>query len=985
MNAPDLPSHNANITPGDPRLAARLARELEGEVLFDPFSRSRYSTDASIYQVEPIGVLIPRTDQDVVRTIQIAAEEGVPVLPRGGGTSQCGQTVANALVVDVSKYLSNVLDFDPQARRVRVRPGVILDQLNQFLKPHGLFFPIDPSTASQATIGGMAGNNSCGARSIRYGNMVHNVHAIDAVMANGESWRFAEVSADLSGLAGNPRYQMLVERLRAIAAREADEIEARLPKLLRRVGGYNIDSISPAGHNMARLLVGSEGTLAFFTAIELDLQPIPIHKALAICHFPTFYQAMDATRHVVTLEPAAVELVDRTMIDLARDIAAFRPTIEKFVNGEPEALLLVEFAGDDNVEQMNRLKDLDELMGTLGFANSVVKVTDPASQRAVWEVRKAGLNIMMSMKGDGKPVSFIEDCAVALEDLAEYTDRLNRVFAKYDTRGTWYAHASVGCLHVRPVLNMKDEADVRKMRAIAEEAFAMVREYKGSHSGEHGDGIVRSEFHEPMFGSRIVRALEEVKDSFDPQGLFNPGRIVRPPLMDDRRLFRYMPSYTPQKLDTVLDWSEWGGFPGAVEMCNNNGACRKSDPGVMCPSYRVTGDEKHVTRGRANSLRLAITGQLGPDALVSDAMAAAMALCVSCKGCKRECPTGVDMARMKIEFLYHYRKRHGLRLRDRMIAYLPRYALRAARWGALLNLRDRLPGLPTLSERLLGLSARRTLPRWRPDYFKSSGDLITEVTSARREVVLLIDTFNRYFEPENARAALAVLTAAGYHVYLPRPSDDRPLCCGRTFLAAGLVDEAKLEAQRTIDALKPYLEKAMPVIGLEPSCLFTLRDEFKAMLPSADTDTLAARAMLFEEFLAAEHDASELALPLKPTRWHEALVHGHCHQKAFGVMGAVERTLGLIPELKVHMLESSCCGMAGAFGFEAEHYDLSMKMAELSLLPAVRAAGSDAVIVADGTSCRQQIRDGAHREALHLARILQSALIQGSQQSSAGP
>ncbi len=956
---------------GDSALAARLSRELEGDVLFDAFTRGRYSTDASIYQIEPIGVVVPRNDQDIRRLVEIAADEGTPVLPRGGGTSQCGQTVAEALVVDTSKHLKDVLDFDAGRRTIRVQPGIVLDRLNDFLKPHGLFFPIDPSTASRATIGGMAGNNSCGARSIRYGNMVHNVRAIDAVMADGSLWNFADVPASLESLAGNQPYRELVSRLRAMAVREADEIDARIPKLLRRVGGYNIDTISGNGHNMARLLVGSEGTLAFFTAIELDLQPIPAHKVLGVCHFPTFFEAMEATRRIVELDPAAVEVVDRTMVELARDIPAFRTTIERLVKGEADALLLVEFAGDDEIEQKRRLEALDDLMSTLGFPGAMVSVIEPDFQRDVWEVRKAGLNIMMSMKGDGKPISFIEDCAVPLEDLGEYTRRLNQLFEKHGTRGTWYAHASVGCLHVRPVLNMKAADDVRKMRAIAEEAFAMVRDYKGSHSGEHGDGIVRSEFHEFMFGSRIVRALEEVKDAFDPRGLFNPGRIVRAPPMDDRSLFRYKPGYAAGPLDTGLDWSEWGGFGGAVEMCNNNGACRKSDPGVMCPSYRVTGDEIHVTRGRANTLRLAISGQLGPDALLSDAMAETMDLCIACKGCKRECPTGVDMARMKTEYLHQVRKRHGMGLRDRLFAYLPRYAPWAARLAPILNLRDRIPGAAALSELLLGLSARRPLPRWRRDVF-SGGPPGTD--GGRGEVVLFVDTFNTYFEPENARAAVAVLEAAGLRVHLPRAAG-RPLCCGRTFLSAGLVDEARLEAKRVVETVGPFVEKGMAVIGLEPSCLFTLRDEFKVMLPGPETDALADRAQLFEEYLAAESAAGRLELPLKPLPWRRALLHGHCHQKAFAAMGAVERTLGLVPGLQVETVESSCCGMAGAFGFESEHYEMSMKMGELDLLPAVRAAPGDTVICADGTSCRQQIHGGTGRRALHVARILESALV----------
>src|SRR5437016_1004497 len=502
-----------DISSGSP-LEARLRREIQGELLFDACSRGRYATDASIYQIEPLGVVVPKSREDTAAAIAIAREEGVPVLPRGGGTSQCGQTVARALVIDCSKYLDRVISVDVEARRARVEPGVVLDRLNRQLRQHGLFFPVDPSTASRATIGGMTANNSCGSRSLRYGNMVHNVCGIDALLADGTQASFGEVPGNFDDGTMPERYRDLVRRMRALHRREADEIEHRFPKVLRRVGGYNIDSIDEAGHNMARLLVGSEGTLAFFSEIELELQPIPAHRVLGICHFPTFYSAMAATQRIVDLDPSAVELVDRTMIDLSRDIPMFRPVVERFVQGEPAALLLTDFAGDDPPENLRRLKALVELMGDLGFPGAVVEAIDPAFQQAVWEIRAQGLNIMMSMKGDGKPVSFLEDCAVRLEDLADYTERLTRIFEKHGTYGTWYAHASVGCLHVRPVLNVKQEREVKKMRAIAEEAFAMVREYQGSHSGEHGDGLVRSEFHEAMFGSRMIRAFEEVKDTF---------------------------------------------------------------------------------------------------------------------------------------------------------------------------------------------------------------------------------------------------------------------------------------------------------------------------------------------------------------------------------------------------------------------------------------------------------------------------------------
>ena len=1037
--------HRAPVRPGDAGLAARLRREVEGEVWFDPASRGRYSTDASIYQIEPIGVVAPRSAEDIEHAIAVCREAGAPVLARGAGTSQCGQTVGEAVVVDTSRHLDRVLGFDEASRRVTVQPGIVLDRLNAWLRPKGLFFPVDVSPANRATIGGMAGNNSCGSRSIRYGNMVHNVHAISAILAGGGTVRFGEVSGNLAGFTGDDHYSDLIRRMRALGAREADEIARRFPALLRRVGGYNIDTVVPGrtasdmidgvaggvsggvsggvagGHNMAHLLVGSEGTLGFFTEIELDLQPLPAHRVLGVCHFPAFYEAMSATQHIVALDPSAVELVDRTLIELARDIEAFRPTVERFVRGAPDALLLVEFAGEDRAALLSRLARLVELMADLGFPGAVVEAVEPAFQRAVWDVRKAGLNIMMSMKGDGKPISFVEDCAVRLEDLAEYTRRLDAVFARHGTRGTWYAHASVGTLHVRPIIDLKIEDGARRMRAIAEECFEMVREYRGSHSGEHGDGIVRSEFHEAMFGSRLTAAFEEVKDAFDPAGLFNPGKIVRPERMDDRELFRYKPGYAPLPVETGLDWSEWGGFDRAVEMCNNNGTCRKASPGVMCPSYRVTMDEKHVTRGRANTLRLALTGQLGSlgsGALTSDAMAETMALCVGCKGCKRECPTGVDMARMKIEYLHQRRKRHGLSLRDRAVAWLPRYAPVASRLAWLMNLRDRVPGLPSLTERFAGLSAKRTLPRWRTDAFRPeeivdrgarSAPSRTDADSAASqsstsveespgtaipmpgragaepnqspaardagsEVALFADTFTTWFEPENARAAVRVLEATGYRVRpaAPPPGERRPLCCGRTFLAAGLVDEARREMARTLAALAPFIERGIPIIGLEPSCLLTFRDEALALGFREEAGN--GRFLMFEELIAAGTDEGGLDLPLRPLAGKRALLHGHCHQKAFGVMPALESTLRLVPGLEVETVASSCCGMAGAFGYEAAHYETSMAMGELDLLPAVRAADRDALIVAGGTSCRHQIADGTGRDAWHVARVLEQAL-----------
>ncbi len=934
-------------------LADRLRRETRAEVLFTDADRGRYATDASIYQVMPEGVIVPRSIDDVAAALAVCREAGVPVLARGGGTSQCGQTVNRALVIDCSKHLRRILAVDVRARTALVEPGLVLGHLNAALRPHGLFFPVDPSTHARCTIGGMAGNNSCGAKSIRYGLMADNVASIDAILADGTRHRFGAM-ADDAGMTG------LVQRLRALGAAEAGEIEARFPRQLRRVGGYNIDALTPAARasgrdNLARLLVGSEGTLAFSAALELKLSPIKPRKVLGICQFPTFRRAMEAARHLVTLDPEAVELVDRTMIDLGRAIPIYRATIDRMLIGEPDSLLIVEFHGHENSPLHAKLAELDTMMADLGLPGTVVRATDPGFQAAIADVREAGLNIMMSMKGDGKPVSFIEDCAVDLDDLADYTERLNEVFARHGTKGTWYAHASVGCLHVRPVLNMKDPANVARMRAIAEECFALVRAYKGSHSGEHGDGIARSEFHPAMFGPRIAAAFETVKDAFDPAGLLNPGRIVRPPRMDDRSLLRTPPDYAAAPGFTPkLDWSAWpgplGGMLGAVEMCNNNGTCRSFDAGVMCPSYRATRDEAHLTRGRANTLRLALTGQLGRDAMASDAVADAMKLCVSCKACRRECPTGVDMAKMKIEVLAARAHRHGVALRERMVAELPRIATFAGRVPALAN------ALQKVAAPRLGFAAGRSLPAFRGDAF---GD--TEAP-AEGDVVLFADCFNRHFEPENLRAALRVLRTAGLSPAVAR-GGARPLCCGRTYLAAGMVGRARDEARRTLAALRG----TAPVVGLEPSCLFTLKDEFPSLLPGAEARALAGRAVLLGEFLAAR------TLPLSPLP-RTAHVHGHCHQKSFGAFTPALAALRQVPGLTVNSIAASCCGMAGAFGYQEETQDISRAMAEAGLLPAIRAADAEDLIVADGTSCRQQIHDLAGRTAVHSVRVLDMAM-----------
>ena len=965
-----------------------LKRSIEGDFLESAFDLGRYATDASIYQLMPKAVVVPKTVEDAREVIYFAKKNGFSVLARGGGTSQNGQTVNKSIVIDNSKYLNKVLDFDPISRSCTVEPGIVLDELNRFLKPHGLFFPVDVSTSSRATIGGMVGNNSAGGRSIRYGIMRDNVNSIDAITSNAELARFGMMPEHTFGL------DEVLPELLNLGLNNRFEIERRFPKVLRRVGGYNLDALlegtlskrpgsnaATSDINLAHLIVGSEGTLNYSSAIQLKLSPLPAAKIMALCHFSSFYSAMDAAQHIVGLNPMTVELIDETMVSLARTIPLFKSTVEDYVKGNPAAILVVEFSEETWSGNLSKVDQLKEIMVSIFSENQKKSKTDQGivvieplvEQNRISEMRKSGLNIMMSMKSDAKPVSFVEDCAVPLPHLADYTQGLTDIFKKHGTHGTWYAHASVGCLHVRPILNMKNGSDVAKMRAIALEAFELVKKFSGSHSGEHGDGISRSEFNPVMFGDKLNTAFMTLKKILDPSDLFNPGKIVNAPKMDERDLFRYAPGYKVTDFTTKLDWKSWhgaaGGLQGAVEMCNNNGACRKLVGGVMCPSFRITGDEKDSTRGRANTLRLAMSGQLGSDAMISDQMKESLKLCVSCKACKRECPTGVNMSSMKIEMNALRAEKYSLSLHDRLIGYLPNYASVVTKVPWLMNLRDRVPGLPFLSEKITGFSSRRRLPIWRSDYFKSSE--ISSEPKGKLPVILFGDTFNRYFEPENLRSAVNVLKAAGYTPFAPIPKSNKnsEICCGKTHLSVGNVDLARVTATQLVETYLPYASVGIPIVGLEPSCLFTIKDEIPMLLQSDDADLVAKHVMTFEEILMA--NANEIRF--KP-RKAKALLHGHCHQKAFDAMGPVEQILSYVDGLEVEPIATSCCGMAGDFGYAADTFDYSIQMAELDLLPTVRKASDDTLIIADGTSCRSQIFDGSGRQAIHVARFLDRQL-----------
>lgn len=1007
---------------------------MEGDVRFDALTRGLYATDASIYQVEPLGVVLPRSTDDVDAAMAVAREEGVPVLPRGAGTSQCGQTVGRAVVIDTSRHLNRVLEVDADARTATVEPGVVLDHLNRQLAAHGLVFPVDVATANRATLGGMAGNNSGGARSIRYGIMADNVLEVEATLPDGRIATFGKAGV-------SPTAAELGEELLRIARREAAELERRVPKVMRHVAGYNLHRLLRPGASLAELLVGSEGTLAYFRSLTLKLWPAPIRRVLGVCWFPSLADALESVPTLVELAPHAVELLDDAPLQLARENAAFRPVVEAVAPPSARSVLLVEFAGDEKRALSASLAALDEVVRQLGPGRGVTPLEDPAEQTAVWSVRRAALSIVMSVKGDRKPVSIVEDCTVPLDRLREYAAAVEEVFARHGTSGTWYAHASVGCLHVRPSIDMKNAGGAATLRSVAEDVHEVVRRLGGSHSGEHGDGILRSEFIEPVLGKGLAAAFRDVKRAFDPSGMMNPGKIASPWRMDDRSLLRYGPDYRARRLPVAMDWSSHGGFDRAVELCNNNGACRKTDPGVMCPSYRATRDEVDTTRGRANILRLAMTGQLGPDGLHGDEVATALALCVGCKACRRECPAGVDMARMKAEVLHlrrrgrrrgrrrtrGRRRRRGRRdvarlgsvwrnarpaVRARLFAFLPRWAPTASRIASLApwlaNARNRSRALAWVGEQALGIASEVGLPEWSRRPFREkelleatsggscapSGDSCAsdsrtkspwilsrtgiETGSGTVEntdsdtVVLFADTFNRYFDPKVVRAAVAVLRATGVEVVAPGGDSRRPLCCGRTFISAGFLDQARDELRRTVGVLAPLVEKGLPVVGLEPSCLLTLRDEATDLVPGRSTRLVADRSMLLDEFVAARigPDRDLLAEPADGTTPATVHVHGHCHQKADGTEGATVEVLRALAGIRAEPVASSCCGMAGSFGYEAEHAQVSRAMGELSLAPAVRATAPSDVIVANGFSCRAQIRAATGRRALHLTEVL---------------
>ncbi len=950
------------------KISKEVQNLVRGKVLFDDFSRGRYSTDSSLYQITPVGAVLPKDQEDVLNLMEYSQKNSIPLLARGGGSSQCGQTVGESIVLDYSKHQNQILELNVNEKYAWVQPGIVLDTLNAYLKPYGLWYPVDVSTSSRATIGGMTGNNSCGSRSLYYGNMVNNVLAVEAILDDGTIHTFEDIDKNyLQTTNDQGRQFQIIKKFLELREEVKDDIDQYWPQTQRRVGGYNIDLIKPEGFNTSNILVGSEGTLSLFNKIKLKLWPIPKQKVLGVCYFESFSQAMELTKEMVKLKPTTVELLDNNLIGLAKQIPIYAESIKKYIVGNPEAVLMVEFIDESLDLARSKLKDLESLVKTQNKKNNYKSYENLNDQKEIFEIRKAGLNILMSLKGDKKPVAFIEDCAVTLDHLADYTSRLKEVFAKYNTSGMFYAHASVGTLHVRPVLNMKSDQDIKNMKAIAEEAFEMVKEYRGSHSGEHGDGIVRSEFHEKMFGKKILNSFEQIKDTFDEKNLLNPHKIVRAYKSDDRSLMRYKSDYKAENISTHYDWSDWGQFSDAVEMCNNNGACRKLDSGVMCPSYRVTKEEKDLVRGRANTLRLALSNQLPKGSFVSKGMYETMELCVSCKACQRECPMSVDMAKMKSEFLSHYYKKFSMSIKDRVISNMPKLIWLLKISNPIINTLNKIPVFNNIIE-WFGFSSKRSLPvveNQNPlkEIYNSQQDL-------DKKVILFADTFNVNFEIKNLMFAIKVLNKFGYQAIIPSFQDDgldRPLCCGRTFISLGQLDKAKTELERFSKYMIKNNYNELPVIGIEPSCLLTFNDEFKSLSKLEGREKIKNQFYLIEEFILNEIKNGN---KIKPKIFDKnVLIHGHCHQKSQNRTKGLTQLLNEL-NIKNKMIDSSCCGMAGSFGYSSKHYEISKKMAHLTLIPEIKKSNEQDYIVANGTSCRHQISDFSNKKPKHISELL---------------
>lgn len=934
-------------------LKAELEKSISGEVRFDEITRALYSTDASVYQIKPLGVAIPKTRHDVIRIVEICGRFHCPITMRGGGTSQAGQAIGEGLQVDISKYYNRLLEVNAEERWARVEPGIVLDELNAQLAPLKLRFAPDISTASRATLGGMMANNSAGARSVIYGKTIDHVLEQTVVLADGSVATFRDVNRGEIP-AGDSLEARLYGKVLELASKHAGEIDRRFPKVLRRVGGYNLDEFTDPSKpvNLSKLMVGSEGTLGVILEAKVKLVPLPKAKAVMVITFADLLESLAAPPVILAHKPSAIEVMDKAILDHTRQNLALDKIRNEFVAGDPAATLCVEFYADRAEDLPPRLKALEEDLRARGIGQHYLSETDLARQARIWSLREAALGLSMAMKGDAKSISFVEDTAVAPERLSEFIGRFLELLRTHGTTAGLYAHASVGCLHVRPVVNLKTEAGVQQFEAIANDVADLVLEFGGALSGEHGDGLVRSPFMKQMFGEQLYQAFRELKHTADPEGIFNPGKIVdAPPITGN---LRYGTKYQTQQPQTFFDFGSFGGFSGAVEMCSGVGACRKKLAGTMCPSYMATRDEQHTTRGRANVLRLAMSGQLGEAGLTEKGVFDVLDLCLECRACKSECPVGVDVAAFKSEFLAAYWAKHGTPWRTKLLGRVAELSVWGSRFAPLSN----WASFPArwLLKRPAPQWKRRTFEQW----YKSRPAAAKPAT-----VALFNDTFLNHYHPEVGVAAVEVLERGGCAVEVVKPG-----CCGRPTISQGLLEEARAHAERLTEALYPLAQRGQKILFLEPSCLSSVKEDIPSLLRGEAQQrarTVAQSSQLFEEF------AATLDLPLRqgPSK---ILVHGHCHQKSLGLLPATMALLKKIPGANLVDLDAGCCGMAGSFGYSRDHYDVSVAIANRKLLPAVREMKAGEVLVAPGTSCRQQVKDLSGASALHPATLVRSLL-----------
>jgi len=949
-------------------LARELERRVEGDVRFDRYTRLLYATDASMYEIEPIGVVLPRSKNDVQAAVQVGAQWEVPILPRGGGTSLAGQTVGRAVVLDFSKYMNRVLDMDGEGRWCRVQPGLVQDELNLRVRPMGLLFGPDTSTSNRATLGGMIGNNSAGIHSIAYGKTVDHVLELTAILSDGSE----VVMGDLGpgDLAQKCRQQdlegALYREVSNVAAEHREEILGRYPKILRRVSGYNLDEfVKPQPFNLSRLVVGSEGTLASVVEARVRLVPSPRFVALDVIHFRQVQDALEASPLIVETGPYAVELLERQILNLARNNLLQSKRLG-FIQGDPGAILIVEVAGDTEGEVRDKIQKLEAMRVRAAIGTDAVQAFQPEEVRRIWAVRKEGLGLLLGMKGDKKPIAFVEDTAVSPEKLPAFIQGFREIVKRHGVEAGYYGHCSVGCLHIRPFINLRESGGIAAMTGIANEIADLVLACGGALSGEHGDGLARSHFNEKLFGRAIYGAFRRIKEAFDAKGIMNPGKIVDAPPMTES--LRINPSYGTWEPQTTLDFSSQGGFAAAVEMCNGTGACRKTIGGTMCPSYMATRDEEHSTRGRANALRAVLSGKLPREEFTGRGLYDILDLCLECKACRAECPSNVDMAKLKYEVLSAYHRAHGLPLRNRLFGRIDRIN----RWGSRLapfsNWVLRRRANRYLLDALAGIDRRRPLPAFAAESFAAwFRNRSPRAGGSAGQVVLLADTFNNFNTPHVAMDATRFLERLGLQVIVPQS-----LCCGRPLISKGMLGEARSRAAGNLKTLAPFARQGVPILGLEPSCLLTLRDEYPDLIPGEEATVVARQSLLLEEYLMRQREAGKLKLTLRQGAG-KVLFQGHCHHKALADTEATVATLRWAG-YDVEEVDAGCCGMAGAFGYEKGHYDLSVAIGNQRLAPAVRGAGAAVEIAADGISCRQQIRHLTGREARHPVELLWRSL-----------